>query len=86
MVAIVGHPGDDGWVSAWPRRLSYGKELSDNGTCIHFDYDSLGGNSGSPVFGRDYKVKGIHTGAISGKKKKNKAQKVDNIKAWVNLR
>merc|ERR1711962_723879 len=72
IVAIVGHPGCNGtngmpiW-DKWPLRLSYGKEVDQaktkTGSFLHFNYDSLGGNSGSPVFGRGYKIKGIHVGA-----------------------
>ena len=46
---------------------------------LYFDFDSLGENSGSPVFGKDYKIKGIHVGSGSTgmfwHKKKNKTQK-----------
>ena len=56
LVAMVGHPGTgatDG--GKMPLRLSYGIEKSFIAQTIFFDYDSLGGNSGSPVIGRGHK-------------------------------
>ena len=84
VATLVGHPGHQGWTTAWPRRLGYGKEVGETDESLQFDYDSLGGNSGSPVFGRGYRVKGIHVrGSNIGRK--NYAQKIDKIKDWINL-
>ena len=83
IVTIVGHPGHKGW-KTWPQRLGYGKEVGTTSQTLQFKYDSLGGNSGSPVFGRGYKVKAIHiAGSSAGPK--NIAQKIDNIIHWINL-
>ena len=74
-------------------RLSYGIEIEripPSNVSLSFDYDSLKGNSGSPVNGRGlssrhacgdqaYKVKGIHISGVKTKYKENRAQKVTNI-------
>jgi len=86
VVALVGHPGYDDWKN-WPLRLSYGKEIDQmktkTGPFLHFNYDSLGGHSGSPVFGRGYKIKGIHVGAAYGIK--NRAYKISKINDCIRL-
>lgn len=81
-VSILGHPAlkDD----TFPFTISYGKEedMSDDSTKISCKYDSLAGNSGSPVFGQHYKVKGIH---VWGKGATNYVQKIEEIKSWIDL-
>ena len=87
IATIVGHPGKnatekhEGGILKKPMRFSFGKEIDAKNLShvqLHFDYDSVKGNSGSPVIGRGlkcangreiaYKVKGIH---INGEKKKS---------------
>jgi len=82
VATLVGHPGHEEWKSM-PLCLSYGKEIGENRTFLHFNYDSLPGNSGSPVFGRGYKVKGIHTSGLRGKR--NSAHKITDVADWINL-
>lgn len=78
----------------YPRRISYGTENSEGSiqrliqrfsnsadSAIGCNYDSLPGNSGSPVLGEHYKVKGIH---VRGGGKENKMQKITDIKTWIN--
>ena len=81
VVTIIGHPGHEGW-EKFPRRISYGLELEEQIrlTKIASTYDSLPGNSGSPVFGQDYKVKGIH---VSGGASENYMQKLEYIDEWI---
>ena len=104
LATIVGHPGgnatettSDG-AKIKPLRYSFGKEKaarprSDNK--LHFEYDSLGGNSGSPIIGRGYKdssnsvdqaykVKGIHIqGNKTGNLAYNCAQKITRLGEWI---
>jgi hypothetical protein len=83
VAAIIGHPGHYSW-KTYPTRLSYGKEVDETKDTIKLDYDSLGGNSGSPVFGKGYRVKGIHV-AGSGSSNNNIAQKINNVEQWINI-
>ena len=82
VATLVGHPGHKDW-KFMPLRLGYGKEIGETRSYLHFNYDSLPGNSGSPVFGRGYKVKGIHQGGLRGKR--NQAHKITNVVDWINL-
>ena len=81
VVALIGHPGCKTW-DTYPLRLSYGKEIGENSNYLKLDYDSLPGNSGSPVFGKGYKIKGIHQGGNSAW---NRAHKITEIKNWIKL-
>ena len=107
LATIVGHPGEKATeyssvgARKKPLRLSFGKEKRARPPCrnkLHFEYDSLGGNSGSPVIGRGYKdptnnadqaykVKGIHIGGNSGIPENidayNYAQKITKLEAWI---
>jgi len=86
VVSIVGHPGTQEFLQEFntlPKRLGYGKECAETPTMITFDYDSLNGNSGSPVLDRDYKVKGIHVKYEDSFT--NGAQKLDKIKDWIEV-
>ena len=84
VLMIQGYPGRaiPPGSGKYPRRVSYGTEKNeaDNSTTIGCNYDSLPGNSGSPVLGEHYKVKGIH---VRGGGKENKMQKITNIKTWI---
>ena len=81
VATIIGHPGHLSW-EKFPTRISYGKEIDETDDTIRLDYDSLGGNSGSPVFGKSYKIKGIH---VRGSKNYNSAQKINNAEKWINV-
>ena len=85
-VMIIGHPAreEPEGSNKFPRRPSYGSEgeSDDERTKIACNYDSLPGNSGSPIFGDHYKVKGIH---ISGGVNANYMQKITDIKSWIDL-
>ena len=85
-VSIIGHPGHSDW-DEYPRRISYGLEINETpgSTKIASSYDSLGGNSGSPVFGQHYKVKGIHVLGGRGRKEENYMQKLNDIKKWIDI-
>ena len=80
VATIIGHPGHHSW-DKFPTRISYGKEIDETDDTIKLDYDSLGGNSGSPVFGKCYKIKGIH---VTGSSNHNSAQKINNVGEWIN--
>jgi len=61
----MGHPAveEPKGTGKYPRRIAYGFEKEGVQLVpilIQGDYDSLGGNSGSPVLDENYKVKGIH--------------------------
>lgn len=66
-VLIIGYPEAGGPETGAPMRLDWGKESHQNWGLdqalvkerILYDLMTLGGNSGSPVFGRGGKVKGI---------------------------
>ena len=83
---IIGHPAreEPRGSNKFPRRPSYGleKESYAEATKIAFNYDSLPGNYGSPIFGDHYKVKGIH---VSGGVNANNMQKINDIKSWIGL-
>ena len=85
-VMIIGHPAreEPRGSNKFPRRPSYGLEKDSyaEGTKIACNYDSLPGNSGSPIFGDHYKVKGIH---VSGGENVNYMQKITDIKSWIDL-
>ena len=81
VATIIGHPGHDSW-DTYPTRISYGKEVGETEDTIKLDYDSLGGNSGSPVFGKGYRIKGIH---VAGSTNHNSAQKIHNVEQWINI-
>ena len=85
-VTIIGHPAHPDW-KEYPRRISYGKENKESHglTKIATTYDSLGGNSGSPVFGQHYKVKGIHVLGGRGRREENYMQKLNDIKKWIDI-
>ena len=56
-------------------------KTADNPDRIYYDYDSLGGSSGSPVIGRGcYAVKGIH---VAGGKEGNIAQGLKSLLTWM---
>ena len=89
-VEVIGHPYVNG---RQDMRVSYGREKKYFNNRIYFDYDSLGGNSGSPVIGRGYqrgsdqayKVKAIH---IEGKewgesKSSTCGQSIKCIQQWI---
>lgn len=90
ILEIMGHPAveEPKGSGKYPRRIAYGmekEEVKGIATLIESDYDSLGGNSGSPVFDENYKVKGIH---VRGNQKvenfdvekSNWMQKISDIK------
>ena len=94
LVSIFGHPGGNAREgpekSLRPLRMSFGKEKgvhSRNPNLLMSDYDSLGGNSGSPVIGRgsgggdcNYAVKGIHV--KGGKGRCNASQSLSAMNKW----
>ena len=89
LVSIVGHPGDFAREGALkerrPLRMSVGKERKKKKgpsapDLLYYDYDTLGGSSGSPVFGRGcYNVKGIH---VAGESSVNIAQGLKSL-SWM---
>ena len=83
VVTIIGHPGHEDW-EKYPRRISYGLEkgVQDSLTKLSSTYDSLPGNSGSPVFGENYQVKGIH---VSGGASVNYMQNLEDIEEWIEV-
>merc|ERR1712038_2035656 len=70
VATIIGHPATQDWTE-FPMRISYGKEIGEKDDSIQFDYDSLPGSSGSPVFGKHYRIKGIHVRAGNYAQKKS---------------
>ena len=94
VVSIFGHPGGNAREgperSLRPLRMSFGREKgvhSKNPNLLMSDYDSLGGNSGSPVIGRgsrggdcNYAVKGIHVRGKEGRD--NASQKLSSMNKW----
>ena len=84
LLMIQGYPGCEEPKDSkkYPRRISYGTENDevDNGIRIACNYDSLPGNSGSPVLGEHYKVKGIH---VLGNDKENTMQKITDLRNWI---
>ena len=88
-VMIIGYPEreEPKGSNKYPQRPSYGleKEISYARTKISCNYDSLPGNSGSPVFGDHYKVKGIHVWGDQLRVGTNYMQKITDIKSWIDL-
>ena len=102
-VLIIGHPGAGGpgndapmrfdWgkeriVESHQQRVSWGIEEAVVKERILYDLVTLGGNSGSPVFGRGGKVKGIHIqgGGPGTGPGVNKAQIMDHIVSGIKER
>lgn len=83
VVTIIGHHRHEDW-EKYPRRISYGLEkgVQNNMTKLSSSYDSLPGNSGSPVFGENYQVKGIH---VSGGASVNYMQNLENVEKWIEV-
>ena len=88
LLGIFGHPGADEVPP--PLRVSFGAEKyvgnTDPEHQIFYDVDTLGGNSGSPVFGRGsdgggYEVKAIHIRGDNGAGL-NSGQGFMHIKEW----
>ena len=99
LVTIFGHPGGNATeitsegLKVRPLRYSFGQEKIDANLSrnrLAFDYDSTGGNSGSPVLGRGqkshgstkeqaYLVKGIHVEGCH----LNYAQKLTAVQNWI---
>lgn len=64
ILEIMGHPAveEPKGSGKYPRRIAYGmekEEVKGIATLIRSDYDSLGGNSGSPVLMKTTKSKGF---------------------------
>ena len=57
-------------------------KIQNNLTKLSSTYDSLPGNSGSPVFGENYQVKGIH---VSGGASVNYMQNLENVEKWIEV-
>ena len=85
VASIIGHPVGREKRSQHPLRIAYGKEMEDQGYAIRFTYDSISGNSGSPVFGRGYKVKEIHVFGQMAEDgtKKGSAMKLSNVRKCI---
>ena len=98
IVQVVGHPSVDD-SNKDPLRISIGHERSGVGDKLYVDYDSLGGNSGSPVIGRGhksnipgmdqaYKVKAIHIRGTASQgntleTNTNCSQGIRNVQSWI---
>merc|ERR1712038_466007 len=76
VATIIGHPATKTWTE-FPMRISYGKEIGETDDSIQFNYDSLPGNSGSPVFGKHYRIKAIHVWAGNYAQKNHQHQRMD---------
>ena len=82
-VLIIGHPVLEKVDKDAPLRFDWGNEAlyQNEAERIRYDLTTLGGNSGSPVFGKGGKVKGIHVegGGPGTGSDMNRAQRIDDI-------
>ncbi|MGC3748857.1 trypsin-like serine protease [Enterococcus faecalis] len=72
-----GYPQDKPWATMWS---SKGTVVGDSTTRIYYDMDTIGGQSGSPVYNVNYEIVAVHT---TGAGSKNFGTKLNS--KWFNF-